>query len=1194
MAGFENKPQYPKVEKPFSKEAFQAKLPKVVSQSTPEQMRQACLTVMRMQLTFPWVPSEDYEYTIQSAKRPVKLSTDTIYAGLPYVNLGSGSIYRVMELYDEETGVWDLSELKSDPRLIGNACSGAACIAWSRCVSSAKMTYTSGMTQLMGYVNVGPYRYMKELPLFIKSGLTLAEDPKREKDYTAHNIGLENGREVMYESYAQLQPADGVHSRGHVRMVSDVHVVRTESGEIDGEESYILYMDQVATPYGTEVKEAEDGTKSYTYHTDLLQADGTPVYVQGGVDIKVNFKTLFEKHYIPFTFKEFTGEAKYQKAIMRTNNLLYKTCRAEDLKKVVMTANYPISDAFITVKDVDGNILYKDVYRYTSHHRYDAVFEEILKIDELKQFENGSNFLAIEFQLYNGIRIKSWKGFTVTLCPDSVATELEPEDLDLPARLKAIPIAKESMTPDELRKICVDFIQLQNSFAFKLKEDLNYWVERQNYMVHLKKEHVHGGIPYVNVGSSSLYRWVEHFDPETGEVDMSQFGRNKRIFGNACSGGVSTSWARCITSAALGWTHQYTQANGVIPVGPYTYSKELESFHNPQKYTARSVCQENGEQTMYESYALVKPGDGLNNPGHIRMFTGESVVFRNPDGTIDGKKSYAICSEQGMVATAPNHVRRQKSGKYYSAEGTVNVKYYFENLYNDGYLPFTFKEFTGEAKVQKAVIRQNPRRTVFNVKELEEVVLSCNYPMSDFFYTVTDPYGRVVLDGVYRTPAFATYKIHLSTVLPLKEMAKLEFFDGNYKVNVDIQLYNGEKKKGAWAFAGTLVSPKHSYATEVPAERNLKKELAAIPVAKPGMSTFRLRQICLDYMKLQLSFPHKLSETVNYTIRSQKLLRPLQAGIVHGGLPYVTVGSGNLYRVAESYDEKTATLDASMDCVNNARLYGNACSGGAGTSWSRVVNSANFAYTPTMTWANGFLPVGPYKYSDQIKTFTKSKANPDPVSDIRKIIADNGEQTMFESYAAMLPADGVTCCGHVRMNSAYPTVVRNEDGTIDGEKSYTLMCDQVCYTTAANHVRTTPAGDHYVAQGGVDVKYTFKELIDSCYVPFTFKELIGEKEVDEGAVTLDTEKAALTAEELKGLTLSASFPISDVFVTVTGATGKTVFSKIYRAENFYVKSMALSQILPCDDMASYKGTLKIECQLYNGDKLLAFEGAFNA
>jgi hypothetical protein len=173
-------------------------------------------------------------------------------------------------------------------------------------------------------------------------------------------------------------------------MVSDVHVERDANGNIDGEKSYILYMDQGATPYNTEVTENADGSKNFVYHTDVLQEDGTPVYVQGGIDIKVSFETLFDKHYIPFTFKEFTGEAKYTKAIMRTNDLLYPVVDEERIKDVVMTANYPISDAFISVTSPEGEVLYKDVYRYRTHHKYTAPLKDILKIDELKAFENGN------------------------------------------------------------------------------------------------------------------------------------------------------------------------------------------------------------------------------------------------------------------------------------------------------------------------------------------------------------------------------------------------------------------------------------------------------------------------------------------------------------------------------------------------------------------------------------------------------------------------------------------------------------------------------------------------------------------------------------------------------------------------------------------------------------------------------------
>ena len=427
----------------------------------------------------------------------------------------------------------------------------------------------------------------------------------------------------------------------------------------------------------------------------------------------------------------------------------------------------------------------------------------------------------------------------------------------------------------------------------------------------------------------------------------------------------------------------------------------------------------------------------------------------------------------------------------------------------------------------------------------------------------------------------------LSAILPLKEMARLEFFDGNYKVNVDIQLYNGQMKKGAWAFAGTLTTG--NYATEVP-EKDFKKKLAAIPIAKPGMREFRLRQICLDYMKLQCQFPHKLSEEVKYTVGSQRLLRPLHAGIVHGGLPYVTVGSGNLYRMAEIYDEETGTIDAKSECIQVARLYGNACSGGAGTSWQRVINSANFAYTPTMTWGQGFIPVGPYTYSKEVMRFTKSKKNPDPVSDVREIIKKNGEQTMYESYAAMKPADGVTSCGHVRMNSAYPTVVRRKDGTIDPEQSYTLMTEQVCFTTRANHMRKTKGGEHYTAQGGVDVKFTFKELLDDTYLPFTFAEFTGEKPVEEGWVKLDADKAALSADDLAAATLSSNFSISDVFVSITDEAGNEVWKTVYRFSDFYIRKAECAKILPCEEMKSVKGArIRIDCQLYNGEKLTALD-----
>ena len=90
-----NVTRYPKVEKTFSREMLQEFKPS--PNSTPDELRRICLGIMRLQLTFPWVPKKTYEYTVKSAKRPVTLSPDTVYAGIPYVNLGSGNLYRLLD-----------------------------------------------------------------------------------------------------------------------------------------------------------------------------------------------------------------------------------------------------------------------------------------------------------------------------------------------------------------------------------------------------------------------------------------------------------------------------------------------------------------------------------------------------------------------------------------------------------------------------------------------------------------------------------------------------------------------------------------------------------------------------------------------------------------------------------------------------------------------------------------------------------------------------------------------------------------------------------------------------------------------------------------------------------------------------------------------------------------------------------------
>ena len=85
-----------------------------------------------------------------------------------------------------------------------------------------------------------------------------------------------------------------------------------------------------------------------------------------------------------------------------------------------------------------------------------------------------------------------------------------------------------------------------------------------------------------------------------------------------------------------------------------------------QTYTPE-VLNDNGIDTIYEAYAQSRKGDALTcyvshwttgNPGpggHVRMITGDPVVIRDAQGTIDGNASYLIETEQGVGFNRNNH-----------------------------------------------------------------------------------------------------------------------------------------------------------------------------------------------------------------------------------------------------------------------------------------------------------------------------------------------------------------------------------------------------------------------------------------------------------------------------------------------------------------------------------------------------------
>lgn len=315
-------------------------------------------------------------------------------------------------------------------------------------------------------------------------------------------------------------------------------------------------------------------------------------------------------------------------------------------------------------------------------------------------------------------------------------------------RINAIPVANSNMTEEQLRQICVDFMRLQLSFAWTPRTNFNYTTGGSSKTLNV--DQVYGGLPYISSTGGSLYNAMTLIDAN-GVMDMSQSELNK-IIGNQCSGSAFWAWSRISNSIQWGGTQGMLKANGCTPIGPYTYDYNITSWHNYDKpssgYRTMDICEQNGRQTMYESYALLKMADGLNiyrtTAGHVRMVSSNPVVVRNSDGSINGDKSYLTYLDQ---------VSNWKSGKQANGisiqtQGGVDVKISFTQLYNEGYLPWSIPELTkGNAQymqIEAATASLSKSGSGITASSLNSAKVNSNYAITYVTVTVKDTYGNVM------------------------------------------------------------------------------------------------------------------------------------------------------------------------------------------------------------------------------------------------------------------------------------------------------------------------------------------------------------------------------------------------------------------------------------------------------------------
>lgn len=378
------------------------------------------------------------------------------------------------------------------------------------------------------------------------------------------------------------------------------------------------------------------------------------------------------------------------------------------------------------------------------------------------------------------------------------------------------------------------------------------------------------------------------------------------------------------------------------------------------------------------------------------------------------------------------------------------------------------------------------------------------------------------------------------------------------------------------------------------------EQIQTIPLAKEGMTEDELRKICTDFMRLQLTFEWTPSKTLEYTLAGLNKPMIFYRGRVYGGFPYRSFNAnGNLYTLMEFYDSETGVLDPGNYPTNDfLGIVGNDCASSPFWAWNRVINSnRNFksfetesGFTNTgLIPENNLIPVGGYD--------TISQGDWEDGEGTRGVCLSNGKQKIFEAYTAIKPADGLihyyphtgvlSHANHLMMASSAATVVRREDGSIDGDKSFITILDQRSNLTTVHKDYGTV---HY--EGGVDAVFTFRQLFEEYYVPFTFLEFLGLDPVEPAEAELVCQGDSSLFSDLQKARITANYAISHAKVTFSDETGKECYSYLARPTLLNTRDFSMDKLFL--NTASFHAdgtkTCRIEVQLGSGHVFCVFEG----
>ncbi len=348
-------------------------------------------------------------------------------------------------------------------------------------------------------------------------------------------------------------------------------------------------------------------------------------------------------------------------------------------------------------------------------------------------------------------------------------------------------------------------MRYQNRIAWTPSKKLIFY--SGDTFVGLSEGKVYGGMPYIIGGRGSLYNFMHYYDESNGMLDVDVLETLKqpweKLAANVCSSAVYWAWSRVSNSLSFEYTYDMFPDRGCIHVGDYYIDPEIKSYKYPVELDTRDMVKENGEQRMFEAYALLQPSDGIiyfrgSSGGHVMLASTKPVVIRKTDGTIDGSKSYIKILDQ----TLARNPSKQENGITIDGFGNEDAKFSFAKLFERGALPFTIPEFLGTDPVEKAEVSASHTKDTVNMSELSAMEITANYPISYTTITVKDSAGKALFTQHLYTCDLNVYKFAPigSAIIDTATLQSLA--DGKNTIEITARIGTGEVLT---AYSGKLV-----------------------------------------------------------------------------------------------------------------------------------------------------------------------------------------------------------------------------------------------------------------------------------------------------------------------------------------------------------------------------------------------------